>query len=60
MRRAMFSLLNSFCLFAVVAIFATIANAQFGSGISGIVVDSTGSVVPGASVTLVNPATNAT
>lgn len=60
MRRAMFSLVKSFCLFAVVATFATFANAQFGSGISGIVVDSTGSVVPGANVTLINPATNLT
>jgi len=60
MRRVILGFSKSFCLFAVVAIFATMANAQFGSGISGIVVDSTGSVVPGASVTLLNPATNAT
>ncbi|MFT3744067.1 MAG: TonB-dependent receptor [Pyrinomonadaceae bacterium] len=59
MRRAMFSFFKSFCMIAVVATFATIANAQFGSGISGVVVDGTGSVVPGATVTLTNPATNA-
>lgn len=60
MRRAIFSLGRSFGLAAAVVFFATVANAQFGSGVQGIVTDSTGSVVPGATVTLVNPATNAT
>ncbi len=60
MRRAIFSLGKSIWLAAALVFFAGVANAQFGSGIQGIVTDSTGSVVPGASVTLVNPATNAT
>lgn len=45
-------------MFALVATFATIANAQFGSSIQGVVTDSTGSIVPGATVSLLNPATN--
>jgi hypothetical protein len=60
MRRAIFSLGKSIWLAAALVFFASVADAQFGSGIQGIVTDSTGSVVPGASVTLVNPATNAT
>ena len=59
MRQTMFSLLKSFCLLAFIVSLAIVANAQFGSGISGTVTDSTGSVVPGASVTLLNTATNA-
>jgi hypothetical protein len=60
MRRAICSFFQSLCVLAIVVVFTTIANAQFGAGVQGVVTDATGSVVPGASVTLTNPATNAT
>jgi len=60
MRQAEFSLFRGLILFVFVAIWAGVANAQFGSGIQGVVTDGTGSVVPGASVVLTNTATNVT
>ncbi len=59
MRRAIFGFGKSFSLVAVVLFVAIAAYGQFGSAVQGVVTDSTGSVVPGATVTLVNTATNA-
>jgi hypothetical protein len=37
---------------------ATLAQAQYRTSIQGVVTDATGAVVPGATLTLINPATN--
>lgn len=58
MRRIMSSLTKVLSLFAFIAVGAIMANAQFGSSVQGVVTDSTGSVVPGATVSLTNPETN--
>ncbi len=43
-----------FAVAALVAIFAFTAHAQFGASLSGTVADSTGAIIPGATVTLTN------
>ena len=59
MRRTISALFRTAGLLAMVGLLATLASAQFGSGIQGTVTDNTGSAVPGAAVTLTNTATNA-
>lgn len=49
-----------FALFTLVVCLSSSAFAQFGASLSGTVADSTGAVVPGASVVLVNTATHQT
>jgi p-aminobenzoyl-glutamate transporter AbgT len=44
-------------LFALVLFLCGPALAQFNASLSGTVQDSTGAIIPGASVTLTNPAT---
>ena len=48
------------CGCVLLLVCATGASAQFASSIEGTITDSTGAVVPGASVTIVNDATGAT
>ena len=47
-------------VFAAVFLLATMANAQFNASLSGTVQDTTQAVIPGATVTLTNTATQAT
>ncbi len=58
MRRAFFGLIKTIGLFVFMTMCTVVASAQFGSSVQGVVTDSTGSVVPGATVILTNTATN--
>ncbi len=60
MKRVVSLLFKSFCVVAVVVGFSITATAQFGAGVQGVVTDSTGSIVPGAQVSLTNLGTNVT
>jgi hypothetical protein len=46
-------------LIACISLLTTFAQAQYRTSIQGVVTDATGAVVPGANLTLTNPATNA-
>lgn len=58
MRQATFGLVRLIGCIAVLAMLSVIANAQFRAGVQGVVMDNSGSVVPGATVTLTNKETN--
>lgn len=58
MRRTTLKLMNILGCLAILILSATLANAQFGAGIQGVVTDNAGAIVPGASVTLTNTETN--
>lgn len=60
MRRTVFSLFKGFGAIAFVLTFAIVATAQFRAGMQGTVSDANGAGVPGATVTLLNKATNQT
>lgn len=60
MRQAILGLIRGIGAVVVVVMAAAAASAQFGSGVQGVVTDSTGSIVPGAQVTLTNIGTNVT
>lgn len=60
MRERMTKLAGVLGCLAIIALSALIANAQFRAGIQGVVTDNSGSVVPGATVTLTNKETNQT
>ncbi len=47
-------------LLAVLLLLVPAAHAQFGGGLNGTVTDASGAVIPGATVTLTNPETQAT
>ncbi len=49
--------IRSASLIAVIFLFATMAQAQYRTSIQGVVTDPTGAVIPGANLTLTNPAT---
>src|SRR5580704_2298547 len=51
------AILRTASLVLVVFFFATMAQAQYRTSIEGVVTDATGAVVPGANLTLINPAT---
>ena len=60
MRRMIFGLINGICAIALVLALSIVATAQFRAGVQGVVSDSNGASVPGATVTLVNKSTNQT
>src|SRR5208282_1000061 len=51
------AILRTASLVFVVFLFGSIAQAQYRTSIQGVVTDPTGAVVPGANLTLINPAT---
>jgi hypothetical protein len=57
MNRSTSSALRRVSFFAFVILSAIMAQAQYRTSIQGVVTDSTGAVVPGANLTLTNPAT---
>ena len=57
MRRPSFAVHVALLLFSTFFL-ATFAQAQYRTSIQGVVTDATGAVVPGANLTLTNPATN--
>ncbi len=60
MRRTMFRLANLLGCLALITLLSIIGNAQFRAGVQGVVTDSAGGTVPGATVTLTNKDTNQT
>ncbi|MBC7898506.1 MAG: TonB-dependent receptor [Saprospiraceae bacterium] len=54
MRKATFSLVRLMGCVALLAIFSSLANAQFRAAVQGAVTDNTGAIVAGATVTLTN------
>lgn len=60
MRQAAFKLFRTLGCLAFLALTVTVANAQFKASIQGTVTDNAGSVVTGATVTLINKETNQT
>src|ERR1700733_6865781 len=57
MSRSTSSALRIFSIFFCIVLSAVMAQAQFRTSIKGVVTDATGAVVPGANLTLINPAT---
>jgi len=57
MRRSTSSALRTVLLVACIIFSAAMAHAQYRTSIQGVVTDATGAVVPGAHLTLTNPAT---
>ncbi len=57
MSRPTSSALRIFSIFFCIVLSAVMAQAQFRTSIKGVVTDATGAVVPGANLTLINPAT---
>ena len=57
MSRSTSSALRTGFTFACIVFFAALAHAQYRTSIQGAVTDTTGAVVPGANLTLTNPAT---
>ena len=57
MRRSTSSALRIFSVFFCIILSAVMAQAQYRTSIQGVVTDATGAVVPGATLTLTNPAT---
>jgi hypothetical protein len=60
MRQTIFRLTTVLGCLALLLIFSATASAQFRGGVQGVVTDNAGGVVPGATVTLTNTATNQT
>ncbi|MBX3243748.1 MAG: carboxypeptidase regulatory-like domain-containing protein [Acidobacteria bacterium] len=60
MRRMVFGLFNGIGVITMVLALAVVATAQFRAGVQGVVTDSNGATVPGATVTLTNKSTNQT
>jgi hypothetical protein len=60
MSRSTSSALRIFLTFASIILSAVMAHAQYRTSIQGVVTDTTGAVVPGANLTLINPATGET
>lgn len=60
MRQATFSFLRLAFSIVLLSAFSAVATAQFRAGVQGVVTDSAGGVVPGATVTLTNKGTNQT
>jgi hypothetical protein len=58
MRRISLRLANMLSCAALIALFGIVGNAQFRAGIQGVVTDTAGGVVSGATVTLLNKETN--
>src|SRR5687767_712668 len=58
MRQTTFRLAHLLGCLALIVFFSAIADAQFRGGVQGVVTDSTGGLVPGASITLTNKETN--
>ena len=56
MRRSSFAVRVALLIISTVVL-TTLVQAQYRTSIQGVVTDSTGAVVPGASLTLTNPAT---
>ena len=54
------STLRAVSMFACILLSAAMAHAQYRTSIQGVVTDTTGAVVPGANLTLTNPATGET
>src|SRR5277367_5572997 len=57
MRRSTSSALRIFSILFCLVLFAVMAQGQYRTSIQGVVTDATGAVVPGATLTLTNPAT---
>jgi Carboxypeptidase regulatory-like domain len=57
MRRTTSSAARTVSIVICVVLFAAVAHAQYRTSIQGVVTDPTGAVVPGANLTLTNPAT---
>ena len=57
MSRSTSSALRIFLTFASIILSAVMAHAQYRTSIQGVVTDTTGAVIPGANLTLINPAT---
>lgn len=60
MSRSALSLQRALLLLACIVFSTVMAHAQYRTSIQGVVTDSTGAVVPGATLTLTNPATGET
>ena len=60
MRQTTFRLTNLLGGLALIVLSTAIASAQFRAGVQGVVTDSAGGIVPGATVTLTNKETNQT
>ena len=58
MRQATFSVVRLAIIFALFTALSLVVNAQFRAGVQGVVADSAGGVVAGATVTLTNKDTN--
>lgn len=58
MRQATFGIVRLMGCIALLAMLSFVANGQFRAGVQGVVTDNSGSVVPGAAVTLTNKETN--
>src|SRR5579864_6154561 len=57
MRRSTSSALRIVSIFTCILLTAAIAHAQYRTSIQGVVTDTSGAVIPGANLTLTNPAT---
>src|SRR5579864_7859707 len=57
MRRSTSSALRTVLMFTCILLSAAIAHAQYRTSIQGVVTDTSGAVIPGANLTLTNPAT---
>ncbi len=57
MSRSTSSVFRSVSLFVCIVLSTVLAHAQYRTSIQGVVTDATGAVVPGATLTLTNPAT---
>ena len=60
MSRSTSSALRTVSMFACIVLSAVMAHAQYRTSIQGVVTDTTGAVIPGANLTLTNPATGET
>ncbi|MGB7640296.1 MAG: carboxypeptidase-like regulatory domain-containing protein, partial [Terriglobales bacterium] len=58
MRRFRFALQLALLVAVCALLSPTLAHAQYRTSVQGVVTDSTGAVVPGATLTLTDPATN--
>jgi hypothetical protein len=60
MSRSTSSALRTIAMFVCIILSAAVAHAQYRTSIQGVVTDTTGAVIPGANLTLTNPATGET
>ena len=60
MSRSTSSALRTIAMFVCILLSAVVAHAQYRTSIQGVVTDTTGAVIPGANLTLTNPATGET